>query len=111
MLCSILTSKTLEELEDKKRSLFDLNPSADKQKIMDEAAKNHQKIIKVLSEMKREILLLLKTNEFARTLENMMSGRQMGVYEDIATECVQNLGFSTWQRWGYYIRMMRARNA
>jgi len=47
---------------------------------MTEAAKNHKKIAKVLCELKREVLLLMKVNEFARTIENMMGGRQMGVY-------------------------------
>ena len=70
------------------RYLFDLNPSTDKAKIMSEAAKNHNKIIKVLSELRREVLLLLKVNEFARTIENMMGGRPTGVYEDIARECI-----------------------
>lgn len=55
---------------------------------MSEAAKNHNKIIKVLSELRREVLLLLKVNEFARTIENMMGGRPTGVYEDIARECI-----------------------
>ena len=56
-------------------SLFDLNPSSDRNKIMKEAAKNHERIVKVLQELKREFLLLLKVNEFARSIENMMSGR------------------------------------
>ena len=42
---------------------------------MKEAAKNHERIVKVLQELKREFLLLLKVNEFARSIENMMSGR------------------------------------
>jgi hypothetical protein len=49
ILCSILTSKTSDELSSNSRYLFDLNPSKDKTKIMNEAAKNHNKIIKVLS--------------------------------------------------------------
>lgn len=71
----MLTSKTNDEFNDNKRNIFDLNPSANKAKIMKEAAENHGKIVKVLNELKREILLLLKVNEFARTIENMMSGR------------------------------------
>ena len=35
----------------------------------------------------------------------MMSGREMGVYEDIAKECVQNMGFSWPTRWRFYISM------
>lgn len=71
----MLTSKTDDQFNDKTRNIFDLNPSTDKQQIMKEAAQNHEKIIKVLNELKRQILLLLKVNEFARTIENMMSGR------------------------------------
>ena len=58
--------------------------------------------------MKREILLLLKVNEFARTIENMLGGREMGVYQDIALECVMNLGLPWWKRWLYYIKMWLA---
>ena len=71
----MLTSKTKEEFHDNARNIFDLNPSQDKKKIMKEAAENHSKIVGVLNELKREVLLLLKVNEFARTIENMLSGR------------------------------------
>lgn len=47
----------------------------------------------------------MKVNEFARSIENMLSGREMGVYQDIATECVQNMGFPFWRRWLYYFQM------
>lgn len=53
LLRSILTSKTNDELNDSSRGLFDLNPSSDKNKIMAEASKNHEQIIKVLSELNR----------------------------------------------------------
>lgn len=104
----MLTSKTNEDFENSSRKKFDLNPSSDRAMIMKQAAENHEKIIKVLNELKREVLLLLKVNEFARTIENMMSGREMGVYEDIAAECVQNMGFSTLTRWKYYLTMLFA---
>jgi hypothetical protein len=48
MLCQMLTSKSENELNNKERNLFDLNPSSDKEMIMKEAAKNHEKIVIVL---------------------------------------------------------------
>jgi aarF domain-containing kinase len=53
LLLLMLTSKTNEEFHDETRKIFDLNPSHDKQKIMKEASENHEKIIKVLNELKR----------------------------------------------------------
>jgi hypothetical protein len=44
-------------------------------------------------------------NEFARSIENMLGGRQIGVYEDIARCCVDNLPLSTWQKWKYKWQM------
>ena len=85
--------------------MFDLNPSNDRNKIMAEAAKNHEKIVKVLQELKREFLLLLKVNEFARSIENMLAGREMGVYRDVAQECVNNMGFPWYRRWYYFFKM------
>lgn len=52
---------------------------------------------------------MLKVNEFARSIENTLGGREMGVYQDIAFECVQNLGLPFWKRWYYYLRMFLAR--
>jgi hypothetical protein len=68
VLCSMLTSKSQDELNDPKRKLFDLNPSDDREKILKQAKENHEKIVSTLNELKREILLLLKVNEFARTI-------------------------------------------
>ena len=68
MLRQMLTSKSEADLNSANRNIFDLNPSKDRDKIMAEAAKNHSKIVEVLQELRREILLLLKVNEFARSI-------------------------------------------
>lgn len=47
-------------------------------------------------------------NEFARTIENTLGGREMGVYQDIATCCVDNLPITRWQRWRYKWQMFWA---
>lgn len=83
-----MTSKTQDELNDPNRKIFDLNPTEDRVKILTQAKNNQDKIVNTLNELRREILLLLKVNEFARTIENMLGGREFGVYHDIARECV-----------------------
>lgn len=75
---------------------------------MSQAAQNHVKIVQVLNELKREVLLLMKVNEFARTIENMMGGREMGVYEDVACECIENSGLSLLSRWNCYFRLWKS---
>jgi hypothetical protein len=49
----MLTSKTQDELNDPSRKIFDLNPSLDKLKIMDQAKKNQNKIVDTLNELNR----------------------------------------------------------
>ncbi len=101
----MLTSKSQDELNDPNRKLFDLNPSEDREKIMKQASENHQKIVNTLNELRREILLLLKVNEFARAIENMLGGREFGVYQDIARECVDSLDEGWWGKMKLYWKM------
>jgi hypothetical protein len=42
---------------------------------MKHARERRPEIVSLLSEIRREILLLLKVNEFARGIENMLGGR------------------------------------
>ena len=84
----MLTSQTTEELTAADRNIFDLNPHKDQEAILNHAKEWQGEIVDVLNDLSREILLLLKVNEFARSIENMLGGREMGVYEDIARCCV-----------------------
>jgi hypothetical protein len=88
LLCSVLTSRTSDELRAPSRNIFDLNPNSDKTMIIKRARERRPEIVELLSEIHREILLLLKVNEFARAIENMLGGREKGVYEDIARCCL-----------------------
>lgn len=53
VLCSMLTSKTQDELNDPNRKIFDLNPSEDRVKILAQAKKNQDKIVNTLNELRR----------------------------------------------------------
>lgn len=76
---------------------------------MDHAKKYHPEIVEVLNEIRRELLLLLKVNEFARSIENMLGGRDIGVYSDIAQCCIDNLPLTKWQKFKFRCQMLWAK--
>ena len=86
--------------------MFELNPNQ-REEVLVYAQRGQKDIVKVLTQLRREILLLLKVNEFARTIENLLGGRPLGVYHDIAITCVANLSLPWYVRWKYYWKMWR----
>lgn len=57
--------------------------------------------------MNRELLLLFKVNDFARSLEKMLAGRDQRVYLEIANCCFESLEVGWFDRFlfraGYYL--------
>jgi hypothetical protein len=57
--------------------------------------------------MNRELLLLFKVNDFARSLEKMLSGRDTRVYLEVADCCFEALNVGWFRqamfKIGYYL--------
>ena len=48
---------------------------------------------------------MMKVNEFARTIENQLGGREMGVYEEVARECVNNSDYGFFYRMWLFLKI------
>jgi hypothetical protein len=75
--------------------------------LQDLAKREYLNISEVLNEMNRELLLLFKVNDFSRSLEKMLAGRDSRVYLEVANCCFESLSVSWFDklcfRIGYYL--------
>lgn len=98
LFCSMLTSRKYDTIKEK-ASLDKLIVREDELgELQDLAKREYLNITGVLNEMNRELLLLFKVNDFARSLEKMLAGRDSRVYLEVGNCCFESLGLSWFRR-------------
>ncbi|EAS05302.2 ABC1 family protein (macronuclear) [Tetrahymena thermophila SB210] len=94
LFASMITSRTYEDLMDDKKSVKERLRSPQNQeerdKIAINAAKYHRQIIQILHQMNRSLLLLLKTTDFLRTIDNKL-GSPVNTFEITLDYCFNEI--------------------
>lgn len=103
----MLTSRKYDTLQSN-QSLEKLIVKEDElEELQNLAKKEYINIAVVLNEMNRELLLLFKVNDFSRSLEKMLAGRDSRVYLEVADCCFESLKVGWFSKLlfhiGYYL--------